>query len=116
MDGRLKELGVGPVPAAGVPVVLGSGVVAGTGAGVEGPGGGGQASDGGRVDARALRAREDRGDRLDELADVFEDFRACDELLLVSAHDPCLPLRNVTLEGTGARPRRNRSESFGATP
>jgi hypothetical protein len=92
---RLEELAVGAVPGAVLPVSLAACVVAGGGAWVERPGGGGQASDGGRVDARALRARQDREDRLDQVAGVLEHFRAREEGFLVSGHDSCLPLRSV---------------------
>ena len=76
----LEELAVGAVSAAGLPVLLAACVIPGAGAGVERADRGLQAGDSGRVDARSLRARQDGGDRLDQVAGVFEHFRAREEL------------------------------------
>ena len=102
---RLQELAVGPVPAAGVPVGAAARLVAGRGAGrVECGDGGPQADDGARVDARAGRAGQDRGDGRGQFTGLVQHLRARVKLFLVAAHDRVLPLRVLLVEGTRTRP------------
>ena len=98
---RLEELAVGAEPGAVLPVLLAARAVAGAGAGIQGLQGGGQADHGPRVDARALRAREDLGDGLGEFPGLVEHLRARVQLFLFTAHDPGLPSRSAASGGDG---------------
>ena len=74
---RLQELAVGPVPAAGVPVGAAACLVTGRAAGrVQCGDGGPQADDGARVDARAGRAGQDRGDGRGQFTGLVQHLRA----------------------------------------
>ena len=90
-------------------------------AGVQGLQGGGQADHRLRVDARALRAREDPGDALGEFPGLVQHLRARVQLLLFTAHDPGLPSRSDTCGGDGCatwqkRPETSTGGSLGRQP
>jgi hypothetical protein len=87
------------------PVGAAAGLVAGGAAGwVERGEGGPQADHGARVDARAGRAGQDRGDGRGQLTGLVQYLRARVELFFVAAHDLNLPLRAVLVKGTRTRP------------
>ena len=112
---RLEELAIGAVSAAGLPVLLAASVVPGAGAGVERADRGLQAGDSGRVGAGSLRAREDGGDRLDQSpvsSSTSARVRSCSSYPVMV---PAFRYGTSFQRGRARDPRRNRSESFGAT-
>ena len=102
---RLQEFGIGSISAAGEPIFLAASVVPGIGAEVERPGRSGQAGGRSRVHARALRAREDRGDQPGQFVSVVEHLRAREELFLVTAHDPAFRYGTSFQRGRARDPR-----------
>ena len=86
---RLEELGVGAVPAAGVPAGAVARLITGRGAAgrVQFGDGGPQADDGARVEARTGRAVEDRGDGRGQFTGLLQHLRTRVQLFLIPAHD-----------------------------
>jgi hypothetical protein len=108
---RLEELGIRPVAAARVPAGAVAGLITGRGAAgrVKFGDGGPQADDGARIEARARRAVQDRGDGRGQFAGLLQHLRARVQLLLVTAHDQVLSLRSAVKEGDGCAGRAIRS-------